>query len=114
MPVDRFTGTLPVDNGGTGGTSAAAALAALGIQMGNAALVSGVTAAIAATISATSRIVGFVKTSAPGAGSLTVQYAALPGNRVVGEPGSFKLTALIAAGTINVLDTSNLDWFVLG
>lgn len=82
-------------------------------QSGVATLVSGVSALISATITTSSRIVAFVKT--PGTPTLTVQYGALADDRVAGlasASGGFKLTALVAAGTINVDDTSVLDWVV--
>jgi hypothetical protein len=82
-------------------------------QSGVATLVAGVTALISATITTSSRIVAFVKT--PGTPTLTVQYGALATDRVAGlgsALGGFKLTALVAAGTINVDDTSVLDWVV--
>ena len=80
------------------------------IQTGTVTLSSGVSAAIAANVSATSRIIGFLKASSPGSGNLTVGFAALAAGRINGTPGSFTITALIAAGTINVLDNSTLDW----
>lgn len=82
------------------------------IQGGVATLVAGVTAAIAANISANSRIVALLKN--PNTTALTTDYAALAADRVNGSPGSFKLTALVAAGTINVNDISDLDWLVFG
>ncbi len=85
------------------------------IQSGEATIVDGETALIEATITAASRIVGFLKT--PVTGTLTVKFAALDSDRVVGVAGAgggFKLTALVAAGTINVADDSVLDWIVIG
>ena len=87
------------------------------LQAGGVTLVAGTTAAIIpATITATSRIFLTVNTSVPGAGNLTVEYAALAVDRVIGVAGAgggFKPTALIAAGTINVNDVSSLDWLVV-
>lgn len=80
------------------------------LQCGTTTLSSGVSPAIAATITENSRIVGFLKD--PANGALTVKFAALSANRSVGAPGSFKITALIAAGTINTADTSTVDWVV--
>lgn len=82
-------------------------------QAGVATLLAGTTTLISATITATSRILLTVKT--PGTPTLTVNYAALASDRVVGlssASGGFKITALVAAGTINVDDTSVLDWVV--
>lgn len=84
------------------------------IQSGTASLVAGVSAAIPANITASSLI--FVQAGAitPGAGNLTRFYNPLPADTVIGTPGSFKITALIDAGTINVNDVSaNLFWMVL-
>lgn len=99
-----------------GGTLAASRTLALAlpVQAGTTTLVAGVSPAIAANINANSRIFGFIKTMTPGAGNLTVQYGALASNRTVGTPGSFEITALLAAGTINTADTSVLDWLVIG
>lgn len=87
------------------------------MQAGSVALVAGTTALIPATITATSRIPApGIKTPVPGAGNLTVNYAPLGVDRVIGRAGAgggFKLTALLADGTINVLDTSTLDWEVV-
>jgi hypothetical protein len=99
-----FTASISKITGFGGGAPA--------LQAFNANLVGGVSAFIPATITASSRIVPGVVTMTPGAGSLTVQYAALAADRVIGLAGAgggFKLTALLAAGTINVLDTSNVD-----
>jgi len=89
--------------------AAEAALSAA-TQKGTTTLVAGVSPAIVATITATSRI-GFALKN-PANGALTVKFAALDADRVVGAPGSFKVTALVAAGTINVADTSDMDWWV--
>ena len=45
---------------------------------------------------------------------LTTNYAALSGDRSVGAPGSFKIKAVVAAGTINVADVSTVDWLAIG
>lgn len=47
--------------------------------------------------------------------ALTVKYAALAADRIDGAPGSFKISALIAAGggAINGADTSTIDWEVV-
>lgn len=92
-------------------TDAALAADAATLQAGTVALTSGVSPAIAATITASSKIVGFLKT--PSGGSLTVKFAALGTDRVVGAPGSFKLSALDAAGAVNAADGSALDWLVV-
>lgn len=83
------------------------------IQAGTTTLVAGVSPAIAAVITASSRIFGFVKVMTPGAGNLTVEYGALAADRAIGSPGSFKITALLAAGTINNVDVSSIDWLVV-
>lgn len=81
-------------------------------QRGRATLVSGVTPAISATVTASSRITFDLADQV--SASLSVKYAALDVDRVVGAPGSFKLTALVGAGTINVMDGSSLDWTMVG
>lgn len=83
-------------------------------QSGTATLEAGTTALISATITTSSRIFLTVKT--PGTPTLTTEYAALASDRVAGlssASGGFKITALVAAGTINVDDTSVLDWLVI-
>ena len=73
----------------------------------------GKTAAIPAFISATSKILVSQKT--PAGDALTVKYAALAADRVVGAPGSFQITAILAAGggAVNGADTSTIDWEVI-
>lgn len=85
------------------------------ILKGTTALVAGTTAAIpASNLKSTSTISVTLRT--PNTGALTVKFAALDADRVNGSggagTGSFKLTALLAAGTINVADISTLDWVV--
>jgi hypothetical protein len=96
------------------GTMSAADKAKLDtLQGGVVTLVAGTTALIAATVTANSRIVAFLNTE--DTSDDTVKYAALAADRVVGVSGAgggFKLTALIAAGTINIADLSVLDWIV--
>ena len=82
------------------------------IQKGVCTLVAGDSGAIAATITANTRILVSLKT--PNTTTLSVNHAALGADRVVGAPGSFKVKALVAAGTINVADVSTLDWIAIG
>lgn len=91
-------------------TAALAAAVAAAVQKGTTTLVAGASPAIAATITASSRIGVTLKD--PANGTLTHKFAALSADRVVGAPGSFKITALLAAGTINAADTSTMDWWV--
>lgn len=72
----------------------------------------GKTAAIPAFITAQSRILVSLKT--PVGDALTIKYAALAADRVNGTPGSFKISALAAAGggAVNGVDTSTIDWEV--
>ncbi len=85
-----------------------------GISSGAANLSNGVSAAISTTITATSRIFVQATDVVPGAGNLTIDYRPLAADRVIGASGSFKITAVIAAGTINVLDQSQgVQWMVL-
>jgi hypothetical protein len=82
-------------------------------QSGVATLVTGVTALISATITATSRIVVTLKT--PDTITSTAAYAALASDRVVGlssASGGFKISALKTDSTVNTADVSILDWVV--
>jgi len=82
-------------------------------QSGAATLVAGTTALLPATVTASSRILLSLKT--PDTKTDTTEYAALGTDRVVGiggAGGGFKITALVAAGTINVADVSVIDWVV--
>jgi hypothetical protein len=84
------------------------------LQKGSAAIVvgTGKTAAIPVILSATSSIVVTQKT--PVGDALTVKYSALAADRVNGAPGSFQITAVLAAGggAVNGADTSTIDWYV--
>jgi len=82
------------------------------IQKGVATLTAGDSGAIAATVTASTRIIVTLKTA--NTTTLTTNYAALSGDRVVGAPGSFKIKAVVAAGTINVADVSTVDWLAIG
>jgi hypothetical protein len=85
------------------------------VQRGSSAIVvgTGKTAAIPAFMSANARILVSLKD--PVGDALTVKYAALGADRVNGAPGSFQISALVAAGggAINGADTSTVDWEVL-
>lgn len=81
------------------------------ILSGTSTLASG-TATITAPITASSRIIVTVKDANPGAGGLTVGLEAPSASRSVGT--SFVVRANVAAGTINILDTSTFDWVVVG
>lgn len=81
-------------------------------QSGVATLVAGDSGAIAATVTANTRIIVSGKT--PNTTALTVTYAALGTDRSVGAPGSFRIKSLLADGTINVADVSTVDWIAFG
>ena len=81
-------------------------------QSGVATLVAGDSGAIAATVTANTRIIVSGKT--PNTTALTVTYAALGADRSVGAPGSFRIKSLLADGTINVADVSTVDWIAFG
>lgn len=70
------------------------------------------TVTITAAITANSRIIVTTKDANPGAGSLTVGFEAPVASRNVAG-GSFVVRANVAAGTINILDTSTFDWMVI-
>lgn len=82
------------------------------IQSGVATLTAGDSGAIAATVTASTRIIVTLKTA--NTTTLTTGYAALSGDRSVGAPGSFRIKAIVAAGTINVADVSTVDWIAIG
>ncbi len=71
------------------------------------------TKTITAAITANSRIVVTLKDANPGAGGLTVGLEVPVAARNVGA-GTFVVQANVAAGTINVLDTSTFDWVIIG
>ena len=48
----------------------------------------------------------------PGAGNLTNSLFAPVGDRILGSAGSFKIRAALADGTVNVLDTSDVEWTI--
>lgn len=81
-----------------------------GVQSGTTTLVAGVSPAVACYLSANSVVTWGLE--APAGTALTIEYAALAANRSNGTPGSFKITALIAAGTIDAANTSTLRWTV--
>lgn len=81
------------------------------IQSGRVALGNGISVAVPAHITALSRI---VVTKAIRVGDVgSVDYCALDADRVVGAPGSFKITALDAAGAVQVGDDSTLDYIII-
>ena len=82
------------------------------VQSGVATLTAGDSGAIAATVTANTRIIVSLKTA--NTTTLTTNYAALSGDRSVGAPGSFRIKAVVAAGTINVADVSTVDWIAIG
>lgn len=83
------------------------------IQSGVATLTTGVSAAIAATITANSRIFAFPKVLS--GSTLTKFYTAKTADRSVGAPGSFVITAIKTDDTTTSdADGSTLDWFVIG
>lgn len=75
--------------------------------------VTGKTLAIPAFITANSRILVTLKTPV-GDAATAKGYAALSGDRVNGNPGSFKISALTAVGggDVNAADASTVDWEV--
>lgn len=82
------------------------------VLYGSAAIVvgTGKTAAIPAFVDAGTVITVSLKT--PVGDALTVKYAALAADRVNGNPGSFQISALAAAGggAVNGADTSTIDY----
>jgi len=87
-------------------------LIAKGILYGSTTLAAGVSPAIPALgLSATSVVVPGVGNPSPGAGNLTAYYSALYTDRdYTAGAETFKVTALLADGTINVLDSSAVDY----
>ena len=84
-----------------------------GILKGRTTLVAGTHAAISAPglrLSSTIRV-DFLN-PVPGAGNLTNSLFAPAADRVLGAAGSFKPRAALADGTVNVLDTSDVEWTI--
>lgn len=105
----QLTGSIPVANGGTGGTSIATALAGLGIRAGTITLVNGTATVTDAATTASTRVILTPTTINAGAGSLTIQYSHFTNS----AGSSFGVRANIAAGSINTLDTSVLDYIAI-
>jgi hypothetical protein len=88
------------------------------VQKGSAPIdgVSGKTAAITAFIGPTTRIECTQRTSnGDGGPTPTTRYAALLPDRVNGNPGTFKISALtiVGGGAVNLADASDVDWEVV-
>jgi len=96
-----LNGTTDRMNGPGGGSPA--------LQAGTTTLVAGVSPAISAIITASSKIVGFERTDVGAAA--TTRYAALFVDRVIGTPGSFKITALNGAG-VDAANGADVDWMI--
>jgi hypothetical protein len=81
---------------------------------GPSAIVNGVLAVSNVILSTSSQIEVSVGTPVPGAGNLTVRYGVLETSRTNGAgTGSFTISALNAAGTLNALDQStNVRWTI--
>lgn len=110
---------VPTDVGGGAGrwvqfatAASAASLPGLGIQSGTGVLVNGVSAAIAATITANSRIV-VTRKDANGSAAIGILGAATA-DRVVGAPGSFIVRSLSAAAAAVAGDESSFDYHIIG
>lgn len=113
MGMNTTTGRARLFVGGV--ADSVAVLADIGgvpIQSGVATLSSGVTGNITAAITVNTRIIVSVKT--PSGTTLTTEWSALDSDRTVGATGPFKITALVAAGTINTADNSTVDWVAIG
>jgi len=82
------------------------------MQGGTTTLVLGFSPVIVANITAGCSIVCTLRT--PAGVTLTTGYAAPAGSRVNGTPGSFRVMAMLAAGTVNILDGSTVDWVIAG
>lgn len=89
-------------------TLATSAQGATSIQRGTSTLVAGVSPVIAATITATSRIV-VTRNGVPGAaiGQLSAT------DRAVGAPGSFRVRAYNAAGAAEAADIGSFDYVII-
>jgi hypothetical protein len=105
--VYALTTNAPITLGTTNLTFAQTASG--GEQSGTATLVLG-TVTVPATVTAGSRV--FLTRTVSAGTTDTVEYA-VP-TKTPGAPGSFVIQAQVAAGTINVADTSTLDWLVVG
>lgn len=98
------------------GSTATPLWGAMAAQVGTGSLSSGVLSVTGVTLGTGSVIAIDVGTPTPGAGNLTVNYLSLQADRTTGiNTGAFKVTAVLAAGTINTLDTStNVRWAIIG
>lgn len=104
--LDTSTPTFTVLPGtGSAGTSRTA----LGIRRGTVTLVSGTATVADTSVTANTRIVLTPTTLAPGAGNQTVSFS-VPTKTA---STSFVVRANVAAGTINNLDTSTLDYIAI-
>ena len=85
-------------------------------QSGTGSLTAGALAVTNVYLSASSVVTISVGSPAPGAGNLTVRYDVLNASRTNGfGTGGFTISALLAAGTLNNLDTStNVRWAISG
>jgi len=111
--MDASTGRLRLYVGGVAASVAVLSdIGGVAIQGGTATLSSGVTGNITAAITANTRIV--VSVSTPSGTTLTTEWSALDADRTVGATGPFKITALLAAGTINTADNSTVNWVAFG
>jgi uncharacterized protein (DUF697 family) len=81
------------------------------IQTGTATLVAG-TVTITARLTSTS-VIQLTRNTVGGTVTSTIMYAAPAATRNV-SASTFVILAVVAAGTINVADTSTVDWVVLG
>ncbi len=90
--------------------SAAASVVPSGaVSKGTTTLSSGVSPSLTCVgLATTSTIVAFYRT--PSGSTLTTKLAALNADRSVGAQGTFKISALIAAETVNTADGSTVDW----
>jgi hypothetical protein len=83
------------------------------IQAGTTTLVAGTKTVTGFRITATSRIVAQFNTAAGGGGA-TVKLDTPTANRVVGAPGTFDIQALTSADVVNGMDTSTVDFVIIG
>jgi len=81
------------------------------IQSGTTTLQAGISPSIVAHLTSSSSIFAFHRDPA---GTLGVALCARQGERVLGPTGLFRLASVRADGSTETLDTSTVDWLIVG
>jgi len=81
------------------------------IQSGSVALVAGVSPAVPVHVTPSSAVLVHYRNPA---GTLGVALCVREIDRAIGSPGSFRITSVKADGSTETLDTSTVDWLLVG